>query len=67
MGKMIRKIVLGSKERGDYSLNIPKEIVEKFGLEDCYVEIKEVDESLIITKIGKEEVVEIKEDNTTYF
>jgi len=46
----VRKVVRGSKDRFDYSLNFPKEVVEKLDLVGATVKITIQNGKLIITK-----------------
>jgi len=50
----IRKVTRGSKKRFDYSVNLPREIVEKLNLIDSTVKLTVKNGTIIITKIEDE-------------
>ncbi len=50
----IRKVTRGSKKRFDYSVNLPREIVEKMNLIDSTVKLIVKNGTIIITKIEDE-------------
>lgn len=52
----IRKVTRGSKKKFDYSINLPKEVVETMGLLGATVQLVNNDKELIITKIDNNSV-----------
>lgn len=53
MDYYVRKIIRGSKERGNYSVNIPISIVRELEFHDCKVTIKVKGRELRISKVGE--------------
>lgn len=68
---LVRKVVRGSKKKFDYSLNFPREVIERLDLIGATIKLTIKNNKLIITKIiddsddtpKKNHTPKIKEDD----
>ena len=51
MRYFIRKVVRGNKNKGQYHINLPKEVIEKLELSDSHVTLEVKGKILYIDKI----------------